>query len=35
MEEKKNPGLPQGGKAAIEKLLNLHLAGLIGNEEAY
>lgn len=23
------------GKAAIEKLLNLHLAGLIGNEEAY
>jgi len=35
MEEKENPGLPQGGKAAIEKLLNLHLAGLIGNEEAY
>lgn len=27
--------LPSGGKAAIEKLLNLHLAGLIGNEEAY
>lgn len=27
--------LPSGGKAAIEKLLNLHLVGLIGNEEAY
>lgn len=32
----KNPVLPRGaGEAAIEKLLNLHLAGLIGNEEAY
>lgn len=32
---RENPGDPLGGKAAIEKLLNLHLAGLIGNEEAY
>lgn len=33
--ERENPSYPLGGKAAIEKLLNLHLAGLIGNEEAY
>lgn len=33
--ERENPSDPLGGKAAIEKLLNLHLAGLIGNEEAY
>lgn len=32
---KKILGSLRGGKAAIEKLLNLHLAGLIGNEEAY
>lgn len=32
---RENPSDPLGGKAAIEKLLNLHLAGLIGNEEAY
>lgn len=30
-----NPSYPLGGNTAIEKLLNLHLAGLIGNEEAY
>lgn len=31
-----NPVLSRGvGETAIEKLLNLHLAGLIGNEEAY
>lgn len=34
-ERERNPSYPLGGKAAIEKLLNLHLAGLIGNEEAY
>lgn len=33
--QRENPSYPLGGKAAIEKLLNLHLAGLIGNEEAY
>lgn len=32
---RENPSYPLGGKAAIEKLLNLHLAGLIRNEEAY
>lgn len=35
VRQKENPIYPLGGKAAIEKLLNLHLAGLIGNEEAY
>lgn len=34
-EGERKSQLPSGGKAAIEKLLNLHLAGLIGNEEAY
>lgn len=34
-ERERKSQLPSGGKAAIEKLLNLHLAGLIGNEEAY
>lgn len=34
-EKERKSQLPSGGKAAIEKLLNLHLAGLIGNEEAY
>ncbi len=35
MEEKENPGLPQGGKSRYWKAIKLALAGLIGNEEAY
>lgn len=35
VRQRENPIYPLGGKAAIEKLLNLHLAGLIGNEEPY
>lgn len=34
-KERENPSFPRGAISAIEKLLNLHLAGLIGNEEAY